>query len=72
LSIPGSCYVSTMVRKVDWSRRLPHSITPLDGERMVTLRDVQHHNNRDRILLTNAIESARIDKQVVNHLNPYG
>jgi hypothetical protein len=29
-----------MVRKVNWSRRLPHSITPLDGERMVELQDV--------------------------------
>jgi hypothetical protein len=29
-----------MVRKVNWSRRLPHSIAPLDGERMVELQDV--------------------------------
>jgi hypothetical protein len=26
-----------MVRKTNWSRRLPHSVTPLDGERMVEL-----------------------------------
>ena len=32
----------------------------------------EHHNNRDRILLSSAIQSARIDKQLVNHLNPYG
>jgi hypothetical protein len=29
-----------MVRKTNWSRRLPHSITPLDGEPMRTLREV--------------------------------
>jgi len=32
--------VSAMVRKVSWSRRLPHSVTPLDGEAMRTLREV--------------------------------
>jgi hypothetical protein len=29
-----------MVGKTNWSRRLPHSVTPLDGERMVELRDI--------------------------------
>jgi len=29
-----------MVRKTHWSRRFAHSITPLDGSRMVELRDV--------------------------------
>jgi hypothetical protein len=29
-----------MVRKSNWSRRLPHSITRLDGERMTALRDI--------------------------------
>jgi len=29
-----------MVRKTNWSRRLPHSIAPLDGEGMVELQDV--------------------------------
>jgi hypothetical protein len=29
-----------MVRKTNWSRRLPHSVTPLDGERMRTLREI--------------------------------
>jgi hypothetical protein len=29
-----------MVRKTNWSRRLPHSVTPLDGERLLELRDV--------------------------------
>jgi hypothetical protein len=29
-----------MVRKTNWSRRLPHSVTPLDGERMVEIQDV--------------------------------
>jgi hypothetical protein len=34
------CYGSAMVRKSNWSRRLSHSVTPLDGERMVELQDV--------------------------------
>jgi hypothetical protein len=30
-----------MVRKTNWlSRRLAHSVTPLDGERMVDLQDI--------------------------------
>jgi hypothetical protein len=29
-----------MARKVNWSRRFPHPITPLDGERMIELQDV--------------------------------
>jgi hypothetical protein len=29
-----------MVRETNWSRRLPHSVTPLDGERMIELRDI--------------------------------
>jgi hypothetical protein len=36
----GSCYVSAMVRKVNRSRRRPHSITPLDGEHITTLPDI--------------------------------
>jgi hypothetical protein len=35
-----SCYGWPMARKVNWSRRFPHPITPIDGERLVTLRDV--------------------------------
>jgi hypothetical protein len=33
------CYGSAMVRKSNWSRRLSHSVTPLDGERIVLLAD---------------------------------
>ena len=40
LFMPGSCYGPAMVRKSPWSRPLPHSITPLDGERMTALRDI--------------------------------
>jgi hypothetical protein len=29
-----------MIRKTNWSRRLPHSVTPLDGEPMRTLREI--------------------------------
>jgi hypothetical protein len=34
------CYGWTMARKTNCSRRLAHSVTPLDGERMVELQDV--------------------------------
>ena len=29
-----------MVRNSNWSRRFSHSITPLDGGRMIELRDI--------------------------------
>ena len=37
-----------MVRKVNWSRRLPHSVTPLDGERMIELQDVVTYGDRHK------------------------
>jgi hypothetical protein len=32
-----------LVRKTNWSRRLPHSITPLDGPPLTELRDVAQY-----------------------------
>jgi len=36
----GSCYVSTMARKPNWSRELPAPVVPTDSAPMGTLRDI--------------------------------
>jgi hypothetical protein len=35
--MPRIVLLSAMIRKTNWSRRLPHSVTPLDGPRMVNV-----------------------------------
>jgi len=53
----GSCYGSAMARKasVNWSRKLPAPIVPLDGEPMRTLREV--------VLYMDAIGAGRQSRQ---------
>ncbi len=48
-----------MVRPSKWSRKLPHSITPLDGERMVLLRDI--------VLYMDGIGADRQNRQAWRH-----
>ncbi len=49
-----------MVRPSNWSRRLPHSIKPLDGERMTVLRDI--------VAYMDAIDSGRQNLETWRHV----
>jgi hypothetical protein len=57
---PPTAIIPLSVSPSNWSHRLPHSIKPLDGERMTTLRDV--------VAYMDAIDADRQSLQTWRHV----